>query len=112
MTDATELRGVQQRRKRHSWSLLGQVLWVCCVVESGLVLIVLPWTLLWDNNYFFSLQPSHSGLLLGNHLRGAVSGIGLVTLWWGTGLMRRTLSVLLLGRRGSVSHGVDDVVDR
>ena len=52
-------------------------------LEVGLVLLLLPWTLLWDNNYFFSLQPQHSQFWLSNHLRGAVSGIGLVNLWMG-----------------------------
>lgn len=61
--------------------LLRQVFLVVVCMEVGVVLLLLPWTLLWDNNYFFSLQPQHSAFWLGNHLRGAVSGIGLVNLW-------------------------------
>lgn len=63
--------------------LLSQIVYLLFCVEVGLVLLLLPWTLLWDNNYFFSLQPQHSGFWLSNHLRGAVSGIGLVNLWMG-----------------------------
>ena len=96
---------------RHRHGLLAEVVWALCIVEAGLVLVVLPWTLLWDNNYFFSLQPQQSGFWLGNHLRGAVSGLGLVTLWIGTGQMRHVLSSVFGGRRSSVRHRVDDVVD-
>ena len=63
--------------------VLSQVVYLLFCVEVGLVLLLLPWTLLWDNNYFFSLQPQHSGFWLSNHLRGAVSGVGLVNLWMG-----------------------------
>ena len=63
--------------------VLSQIVYLLFCVEVGLVLLLLPWTLLWDNNYFFSLQPQHSEFWLSNHLRGAVSGIGLVNLWMG-----------------------------
>ncbi len=63
--------------------LLSQVVFLLFCVEVGLVLLLLPWTLLWDNNYFFSLQPQLSEFLLSNQLRGAVSGVGLVNLWMG-----------------------------
>lgn len=49
--------------------------------EVGLILLVLPWTLLWDNNYFFSLGESTRNWLLSSYVRGGVSGLGLVNLW-------------------------------
>ena len=63
--------------------VLSQVVYLLFCVEVGMVLLLLPWTLLWDNNFFFSLQPHHSEFWLSNHLRGAVSGVGLVNLWMG-----------------------------
>ncbi len=63
--------------------LLSQIVFLLFCLEVGLVLLLLPWTLLWDNNYFFSLQPQFSEFLLGNRLRGAVSGVGLINLWMG-----------------------------
>lgn len=63
--------------------MLGQIVYLLFCFEVGSVLLMLPWTLLWDNNYFFSLQPQHSEFWLSNQLRGAVSGIGLVNLWMG-----------------------------
>lgn len=69
------------RRRPHV--VLSQVVYLLFCVEVGMVLLLLPWTLLWDNNFFFSLQPQHSEFWLSNHLRGAVSGVGLVNLWMG-----------------------------
>ncbi len=73
------------RRGAHGRShiVLSQVIYLLFCLEVGVVLLLLPWTLLWDNNFFFSLQPQHSSFWLGNHLRGAISGIGLVNLWMG-----------------------------
>lgn len=46
----------------------------------GIVLLVAPWTVLWDGNVL--LQPSSwlRGLLLSPFARGAVSGLGLVNI--------------------------------
>jgi hypothetical protein len=50
--------------------------------EIGLILLLLPWTLLWDRNYFFSLNVSVHSLMLSSYVRGGVSGLGLVNLWF------------------------------
>jgi hypothetical protein len=59
------------------------IFFILFCVEIGLVLFLLPWTLLWDNNYFFSLTPQWSSFWLSTYLRGAVSGVGVVNLWIG-----------------------------
>jgi hypothetical protein len=59
------------------------IFFILFCLEIGLVLFLLPWTLLWDNNYFFSLTPQWNGFWLSAYLRGAVSGIGVVNLWIG-----------------------------
>ncbi len=69
--------------------LLSQIVFLLFCLEVGLVLMLLPWTLLWDNNYFFSLQPQYGSVLLSNYLRGAVSGVGLINLWMGVEEIRR-----------------------
>ena len=50
--------------------------------EIGLILLLLPWTLLWDRNYFFSLNVTAQRFMLSSYVRGAVSGLGLVNLWF------------------------------
>jgi hypothetical protein len=59
------------------------IFFILFCVEIGLVLFLLPWTLLWDNNYFFSLTPQWNAFWLSTYLRGAVSGIGVINLWIG-----------------------------
>jgi hypothetical protein len=59
------------------------IFFILFCVEIGLVLFLLPWTLLWDNNYFFSLTPQWNPFWLSTYLRGAISGVGVVNLWIG-----------------------------
>ncbi len=58
-------------------------------LEIGLVLLLLPWTHLWDNNYFFSVTTQWNELWFSFYLRGAISGLGLLNLWIGLAEVRR-----------------------
>jgi hypothetical protein len=46
----------------------------------GLVLIVAPWTSLWESNWLLQPWPSVRPLLLSGFARGAVTGLGLVNV--------------------------------
>jgi len=46
----------------------------------GLVLVVAPWTSLWESNWLLTLWPGWRGLALNDFTRGAVTGLGLVNL--------------------------------
>ncbi len=70
------------RRRGHFLSHLFSVLFC---LEVGFVLFLMPWTVLWDTNYFFSIAPELNRVWLSTYLRGAVSGVGLVNLWIGLG---------------------------
>ena len=71
-------RGARARRLTH-------VLFILFCIEIGIVLMILPWTPFWDNNFFFGLTPQLNGVWLSNYLRGGVSGVGLVNIWIGMG---------------------------
>jgi hypothetical protein len=43
------------------------------------LLVVVPWTQYWERNFFVELSPLRS-FLLDPFVRGAISGIGVVTL--------------------------------
>ena len=58
-----------------------RIVFLLFCLEVGLILLLLPWTLLWDNNYFFGLDSGWRGFWLSSYVRGAVSGLGLVNLW-------------------------------
>ena len=46
----------------------------------GAVLVLAPWTALWDSNWLLQLVPGARGLVLSAFTRGAVTGLGLVNL--------------------------------
>jgi hypothetical protein len=46
----------------------------------GLILVVAPWTALWDANYLIQPHPAFRALILSAFTRGAVSGLGLVNI--------------------------------
>jgi hypothetical protein len=52
---------------------------VCCMM--GAVLFYLPWTGVWEQNYFLSHFPSLMRVLLHPSFRGAVSGLGILDIF-------------------------------
>jgi hypothetical protein len=70
------------------------------LVEAGLVLAVAPWTLFWERNYFAVLWPLLGHVMANAYVRGAVTGIGLVTAAAGL----RDLVGAIFGRRPADSH--------
>jgi hypothetical protein len=48
--------------------------------EAGLVLLIVPWSVYWERNYFVQLVPMFEPFLTNTFVRGAVSGLGLVNL--------------------------------
>lgn len=57
--------------------------------ELGALLIVLPWSRFWEQNYFLSRFPSLIPILLHPSLRGAVSGLGVLDMFLAAGMVRR-----------------------
>ena len=61
-------------------SIVRRLLVAAYLIEAGLLLIVAPWTASWEQNYFgarFTLL----GIWMANQfVRGAVSGIGVLTV--------------------------------
>jgi hypothetical protein len=48
-------------------------------IESGLILVVAPWSPFWDRNGFATYVPLLEPVLASPFVRGAVSGIGAIT---------------------------------
>jgi hypothetical protein len=48
--------------------------------EAGLVLLLVPWSVYWERNYFVQALPLIEPFLTNDFVRGAVSGLGLVNL--------------------------------
>jgi hypothetical protein len=48
--------------------------------EAGLVLLIVPWSIYWEQNYFVQSLPAVQAFIANDFVRGAVSGLGLVNL--------------------------------
>jgi hypothetical protein len=62
-----------------------------------LLLIVVPWSVFWERNYFSQLSPWLYELLTNNYVRGAITGLGAVNV------LGALADLALLVRRRSTS---------
>ena len=63
--------------------------------EVGLALVVVPWSVFWDRNYFAQSLPAVHAIITNNFVRGAISGVGLINICVGAS----ELVAMLLARR-------------
>ena len=72
-------------------SFFTRILFAAYFLEAGVILIVAPWSSFWDRNLFVALMPSLAPVFDSAFLRGAVSGVGVMTVLAGlaelTGLL-------------------------
>ena len=59
---------------------MAQLLSILSSFLVGLVLVVAPWTSLWDSNWLLQPHPTLRDIFLNAFTRGAVSGLGLVNV--------------------------------
>jgi hypothetical protein len=59
---------------------LARFLSVLISLLVGVVLFLVPWTALWDDNYLIRSHPTLRAVVLSVFTRGAVSGLGIVNL--------------------------------
>jgi hypothetical protein len=62
-----------------------QLLYAAFFIEVGLVLIVVPWSGFWEDNYFAQLYPIVYTFITNNFVRGAISGLGVLNVILGLG---------------------------
>ncbi len=73
-----------------------RALTVVLLFEMGALLLYLPWSAFWEQNYFLSHFPWLMPILLHPSIRGIVSGIGVLDIFVAFGLFNTrsaTLSV-------------------
>jgi hypothetical protein len=73
------------------------------LVEAGLVLTMTPWMTFWERNYFAQAWPWLGALMESPYVRGAVTGVGLVTAVSGL----RDLGSVIFGRRAGEISAAD-----
>ncbi len=81
---------------------LGRVLLIVYFLETGLVLLVAPWSTFWERNWLVEISPLLDGVMRRAAVRGAVSGVGVVNLC--AGVWELAVSLLALVRRVGVTQ--------
>ena len=56
------------------------MLFVAYFLEVGLLLVLVPWSPIWERNYFLDAVPALEGFARSGFVRGAVTGLGIVNL--------------------------------
>jgi len=68
-------------------SVFSRLLLALYLLEAGLLLVITPWSRFWDRNYFTALWPWLALVMENAFMKGAVSGIGLVSVTAAVGEM-------------------------
>lgn len=71
--------------------LLAAVLSVVSSLLVGTILVIAPWTGLWESNYLLGPHPDLRSVLLNSYTRGSISGLGLVNILLALHEVRRHL---------------------
>jgi hypothetical protein len=69
------------------------------LIEAGVLLVLAPWSALWQRNYFAAHMPLLGQWMMSPYVKGAVTGIGLITALGG---LRDLVSAFML--RQSPNH--------
>lgn len=69
------------------------ILYIIVCMEVGFFLTLVPWSPIWERNYFLEAYPGLGPILLAPSVRGAVVGLGLANIYMG-------LSEVFRRRRG------------
>ncbi len=60
-------------------SLITRLLLAAYLIEAGVLLVAAPWMTVWDQNFFASTFPRLGDWMASGFVRGAVTGIGIIT---------------------------------
>jgi hypothetical protein len=63
-------------------------------LELGLALILVPWSEVWDMNYFLYQYPALALFVKNAFLRGAISGLGLLNVLFALEAFRRRTAIV------------------
>lgn len=63
---------------------IAHALLVVVMLELGLLLLILPWSREWSGNSWAMRWPEFWKYWVNPYFRGAISGLGLLNLWFGT----------------------------
>jgi hypothetical protein len=77
---------------------VARVLFLLIWVELGLVLVLVPWSEIWEANYFLVRFPAIDLALRSAYLRGAISGLGVMNIFLALESFRRRVAPVVAKR--------------
>jgi hypothetical protein len=79
----------------HMTSRILRIILLLLWFELGVVLILLPWSDVWDVNYFLYQYPNLAFFVKNSYLRGMISGLGIINIMYALEALRsRTPAVV------------------
>ena len=75
-----------------------RVLFLLIWVELGLVLVLVPWSEIWEANYFLVRYPAIDLMARSPYLRGAISGLGVMNIFLALESFRRRMAPVVAKR--------------
>ncbi len=57
-----------------------RVLLILIWFELGVLLVLIPWSRMWETNFFLNRYPALIPCLLNPYVRGAITGLGLIDI--------------------------------
>jgi hypothetical protein len=76
---------------------LSRLLFAAYFLEAGFILVVAPWSGVWEHNRFTEARPALEAFLSSPYARGGVTGVGVITAL--AGLAELGTLILSKGRR-------------
>lgn len=58
---------------------LSRLLFAAYFLEAGFILVVAPWSAVWEHNRFTEARPALEAFLSSPYARGGVTGVGVIT---------------------------------
>lgn len=86
-----------------------RVLLTIFFAETGVVLLLAPWSAFWDRNFFAESLPFLHDFIVNNFVRGAVSGVGLVNLGAAVAELRAVFADRFVNRPVSIRPPATEV---
>ena len=70
----------RHKPRTEKWKSFLRFIYVLFTLGFGVSLLVLPWSSLWDSNYFLYLYPKIRPIVANPFLKGAVLGLGIANI--------------------------------
>jgi len=75
------------------WAIIRNLIYALFWLEAGYLLLGLPWSSYWENNYVLYLFPQIHSLVANPFFKGAIVGLGIDNILIGIHQIARTKSI-------------------